>query len=104
MRYRTFIHKDCDREVFGPLFAQFPKNRKVGSNKHEFFSSTLQQLSDLGGYERDSLVKSEMSGQEMYDYIYLRIGTEGYLGAIETTEAQAGLVQDYCNTLAKEPV
>tara|TARA_R110002096_G_scaffold16723_1_gene56983 strand:+ start:83 stop:400 length:318 start_codon:yes stop_codon:yes gene_type:complete len=99
MNYRTFIHKDCDKEVFGPLYSRYPHNRKVGTDKHDFFSSTLQELSGVEGYERDSLIDSEMTPAEMYAYIYTRIGTEGYLGATETTEAQAGLMQDYENSI-----
>ena len=101
---RTFIHKDCDRAVFGPLYSFFPNNIPVGSHAHDFFSSTLERLAPdaPADYERDDLTESEMTPQEMYDYIYLRIGTEGYLGAIETTSAQAGLMQDYETSLNPE--
>ena len=104
MRYRTFVHKDCDKEVFGPLYSRSKHNRKVGTDNHDFFSGTVEQLTGATDYEREQLEDSEMTPDEMYVYIYTRIGTDGYLGAIETTEAQAGELQKYENSIKPEPV
>ena len=100
-RERTFIHKDCDQEVFGVLFSRFPNHRKVGEDGHAFFSSTLATVldDDTFSYDRIDLKQEEMTGQELYELIYYKIGEEGYLGAIETTQAQAGLVQEYSSTI-----
>jgi hypothetical protein len=99
MQCRTFIHKDCDKEVFGALHSRYPNNRKVGTDEHDFFSSTIEQLTGATDYEREQLFDSEMPPAEMYAYIYTRIGTDSYLGAIETTKEQAGAMQDYENSI-----
>lgn len=94
--YRTWLHKDADKEVFGPLLNRHPYHRKVGSNGHSFLSGTLEQVTGLTEYDRDSLCNQpELTGEELYNYVYDRVGTIGYLGAVETTQAQAGLIQTY---------
>lgn len=102
MNYRTFLHKDCDKEVYGSLYSRSKHNRSVGTGGHDFFSGTVEQLTGSTDYEREQLFDSEMTPAEMYAYIYTRIGTDGYLGAIETTKAQAGAMQDYANSIAPE--
>lgn len=100
MEYRVFINKSCDRSVFGPLYSRSKSNRKVGTDEHDFFSGTLEELTGSPDYEREQLLNSEMNGQELFDYIYMRIGTDNYMGAIETTKYQAELIQYYCDTIA----
>jgi len=106
MMRRTFIHKDCDKLVFGPLLSKFPKHRKVGSGEHSFLTGTLEQLTGADDYERECLWLLELTGQELYELIYFVIGTEGYLGAVEVTEAQANLIKVYersINPLSETP-
>lgn len=97
MNYRTYIHKDCDKEVFGLLFESNPHHRKVGTNKHAFITGTLREL--LGDAEADyphiHLALYDWTGQELYEFISTKIGDEDYRGAIETSEDQTNLMLEY---------
>ena len=99
MASRTFLHKDCDKEVFGPLLSRFPNHIWVGTGSHIFTTSTMEELTGSADYPRERLHDTEMTTAELYEYVCTRIGTDGYLGAIETTQAQAGAMQTYKNSL-----
>ena len=43
-QHRTFIHKYCDKEVFGPLFDRNPYHLKVGAGGHAFITDTLREV------------------------------------------------------------
>ena len=104
MQYRTFIHKDCDKEVFGPLFDRNPHHLKVGTGEHAFFTDTLRKVvGDLTlSYANINLFQYEdWTGQELYEYISTEIGDNDYMGALETTEAQANLMIAYVATIAQ---
>ena len=99
MEYRTFLNKNCDREVFGPLLSRHPNNLKVGTGNHEFLTGTLEEVTGSAEYEREVLADSGMSGEELHSYISFRIGEEDYMGAIEVSKDQAKLMQTYCNSI-----
>ena len=101
MQYRTFIHKDCDKEVFGPLFSRHPYYRKVGEGDHAFFTGTLRELVNIS-YEHKDLTGYEWTGQELHDYLNIEIADNSYMGAVEVTKAQADLVCAYANSIAPE--
>ena len=104
IQHRTFIHKDCDKDVFGPLFDRNPYHLKVGTGEHAFFTDTLREVvGDLTlVYANINLFQYEdWTGQELYEYISAEIGEEDYMGAIETTEAQGNLMLAYVATIAQ---
>ena len=103
IQYRTFIHKDCDKEVFGPLFDRNPYHLKVGTGQHTYFTDTLRLVAGDAGleYPHIDLSENEWTGQELYEYISTEIGDNDYTGAIETTEAQANLMLAYVATIAQ---
>lgn len=101
-QHRTFIHKDCDKDVFGPLFNRNPYHLKVGAGEHAFFTDTLRELAgDLTlVYDNINLFQyDDWTGQELYEYISTEIGDSDYRGAIETTEAQGNLMIAYVATI-----
>jgi len=101
-QHRTFIHKDCDKEVFGPLFDRNPYHLKVGTGGHAFFTDTLRELAgDLTlVYDNINLFQyADWTGQELYEYISTEIGENNYMGAVETTEAQGNLMIAYVATI-----
>ena len=98
-QYRTFLNKDCDKEVFGPLFDRNPYHLKVGTGEHAYFTDTLALLTGSTDYLRIDLSENDWTGQELYEYINIEIGDNGYMGAIETTEAQANLMLAYVATI-----
>ena len=100
-QYRTFLNKDCDKEVFGPLFDRNPYHLKVGTGEHAYFTDTLREVVVYLTlvYEHIDLSGNDWTGQELYDYISIEIGDNGYMGAIETTEAQANLMLAYVATI-----
>lgn len=102
MHYRTFLHKDCDKEVFGPLFSRCQHYLKVGTGGHAFITGRLSEL--LGSdaeYERTDLSKhDDWTGQELYEYVSTAIGDNEYMGAIETSEAQSTLMNRYIHSIA----
>ena len=103
-QHRTFIHKDCDKDVFGPLFDRNPYHLKVGTGEHAFFTDTLREVvGDLAlVYSNINLFQYEdWTGQELYEYISAEIGDKDYTGAIETTEEQANLMIAYVATIAQ---
>lgn len=102
MKKRTFIHKDCDRAVFGPLYDRYPHNRKVGGDDHDFFSATLEALTGSTDYDRIDLTGENMNGQELYEFVYVKIGHELYMGAIEMSDLQASMAQTYAYSLEPE--
>ena len=97
IQYRTFLNKDCDKEVFGPLFDRNPYHLKVGTGQHAYFTDTLRLV--VGDpnleYEHIDLTENDWTGQELYEYISAEIGDNDYMGAIETTEQQANLMIAY---------
>ena len=99
MSYRTFLHKDCDKEVFGPLFSKHPYYRRVGEDGHAFFTGTLRELVDTQ-YDYIDLTANEWTGQELYDYLHSEIADGGYMGAVEVTRTQAGMVCIYASSIA----
>jgi hypothetical protein len=104
VQYRTFINKDCDKTVFGPLFDRNPYHLRVGTSGHAFFTDTLREMvGDLTiVYDNISLFQyDEWTGQELYEYISTEIGEKNYMGAIETTEAQSGLMVAYFATISQ---
>ena len=104
MQHRTFINKDCDKDVFGPLFDRNPYHLKVGMGEHAFFTDTLREVvGDLTlVYTNINLSQyDDWTGQELYEYISTEIGDNDYMGAIETTEAQTTLMIAYVATIAQ---
>ena len=102
-QHRTFTHKDCDKEVFGPLFDRNPYHLKVGTGGHAFFTDTLREVvGDLTlVYDNINLFQyGDWTGQELYEYISTEIGDNDYMGAIETSEDQANLMIAYFATIA----
>ena len=97
--YRTFIHKDCDKEVFGPLFSRHPYYRKVGEDGHAFFTGTLRELVNVS-YEHRDLTGFDWTGQELYEFVSTEIGDNEYMGAIETSEDQANLMRIYLDSIS----
>lgn len=100
IQYRTFIHKGCDKDIFGPLFARNPFHLKVGTGKHAYFTDTLEKISGLSDYIRIDLSKDTLTGQELYELVNTEIGDNNYLGAIETTEEQASLMRMYLDSIS----
>ena len=100
-QYRTFIHKDCEKEIFGPLFDRNPYHLKVGTGQHAYFTDTLELVVGISEYPRIDLSENAWTGQELYEYVSTEIGGNGYKGAIETTEAQANLMIAYVATIAQ---
>ncbi len=98
-QYRTFLSKDCNKEVFGPLFDRNPYHLKVGTGEHAYFTDTLALLIGSAYYLRIDLSRNIWSGQELYEFISTEIGDNDYRGAIETTEAQANLMIAYVATI-----
>ena len=85
IQHRTFINKNCDKDVFGPLFDRNPYHLKVGTGEHAFFTDTLREVvGDLTlVYANINLFQYEdWTGQELYEYISAEIGEEDYKGAI----------------------
>ena len=101
LQYRTFINKNCDKDVFGPLFDRNPYHLKVGTGQHAFFTDCLEKITGDSGYPRIDLSENEWTGQELYEYISTEIGDNDYTGAIETTEKQANLMIAYVATIAQ---
>jgi hypothetical protein len=101
IQYRTFIHKDCDKDIFGPLFDRNPYHLKVGTGQHAFFTDYLEKITGNSDYPRIDLSENEWTGQELYEYISTEIGDNDYTGAIETTEEQANLMLAYVATIAQ---
>ena len=103
IHYRTFINKDCDKEVFGALFSRNPYHRKVGTGGHSFFTGLLRDfVSDDVEYDHKHLALYDWTGEELYNFINTEIGDNNYMGAIEVTRTQAGLVCLYANSLITE--
>ena len=100
MNYRTFIHKDCDKEIFGPLFSRHPRHLKVGTGGHAFHTGTLRQLVDIDYEHKNLALYDDWTGQELYEFVSTEIGDNEYMGAIETSEDQANLMQMYVETIA----
>ena len=101
LQYRTFINKNCDKDVFGPLFDRNPYHLKVGTGQHAFFTDCLEKITGDSGYPCIDLSENEWTGQELYEYISTEIGDNDYTGAIETTEKQANLMIAYVATIAQ---
>ena len=101
IQYRTFIHKDCDKDIFGPLFDRNPYHLKVGTGQHAFITDCLEKITGISDYPHIDLSENEWTGQELYEYISTEIGEKDYMGAIETTEAQANLMIAYVATIAQ---
>jgi len=99
VNYRTFLHKDCDKGVFGPLYTRSPYHLKVGTGGHSFHTGTLRQLVDTD-YEHKDLSLYDWTGRELYEFVSTEIGDNSYMGAIETTEDQASLMQEYVETIS----
>lgn len=102
MQHRTFIHKDCDKAVFGPLFDRNPYHLKVGTDGHSFITDTLREVvGDLAlVYDNINLFQyDDWTGQELYDYINTEIGDNDYKGAIEVSESQGNLMIEYYATI-----
>lgn len=102
-QHRTFIHKDCDKDVFGPLFDRNPYHLKVGTGEHAFFTDTLRELAGDFTLDYDNkhlALYDDWTGQELYEYISTEIGENNYMGAIETTEAQGNLMIAYVATIS----
>lgn len=105
IQYRTFIHKDCDKDIFGPLFDHSPRHLKVGTGQHAFFTDTLRKVvGDLTlVYANINLSQyGDWTGQELYEYISTEIGDNDYMSAIETTEDQANLMLEYVGSISPE--
>ena len=102
IQHRTFIHKDCDKEVFGPLFDRNPYHLTVGTGGHAFITDTLREITGDANleYPHIDLTARDMTGQELYEYISAEIGDNDYKGAIETTEDQANLMVAYFATIS----
>jgi len=101
IQHRTFIHKDCDKDIFGLLFDRNPYHLKVGTGQHSFFTDYLEKITGNSEYPHIDLSENEWTGQELYEYISTEIGDNDYMGAIETTEAQANLMIAYVATIAQ---
>ena len=101
IQYRTFINKNCDKDVFGPLFDRNPYHLKVGTGQHSFFTDYLEKITGNSDYPHIDLSENEWTGQELYEYISAEIGEKDYMGAIETTEAQGNLMIAYVATIAQ---
>ena len=101
IQHRTFINKNCDKEVFGPLFDRNPYHLKVGTGEHSFFTDYLEKITGNSDYPHIDLSENEWTGQELYEYISAEIGEKDYMGAIETTEAQGNLMIAYVATIAQ---
>ena len=99
--YRTFIHKDCDKQVFGQLFSRNPYYRRLGEEEHAFFTGINSELVNVS-YEHKDLTGFNWTGQQLYDYRNTEILLNDYRGAIEVTEEQAGLIFDYNRSIMTE--
>ena len=103
IQYRTFIHKDSDKDIFGILFDRSSYHLKVGTGQHSYCTDTLRLVAGDAGleYPHIDLSENEWTGQELYEYISTEIGDNDYTGAIETTEKQANLMIAYVATIAQ---
>ena len=104
IQYRTFINKNCDKDIFGPLFDRNPYHLKVGTGEHAFITDTLREVvGDLTlVYSNINLFQYEdWTGKELYEFVSTEIGDNEYMGAIETTEKQANLMIAYVATIAQ---
>tara|TARA_B100000767_G_scaffold226522_1_gene216200 strand:- start:1138 stop:1470 length:333 start_codon:yes stop_codon:yes gene_type:complete len=105
IQYRTFVNKDCDREVFGPLFDHAHYHITFGDFEAAFFTDTLREVSgDLSMvYDNINLSQyGDWTGEELYNSVLNEISVNNYMGAVEATQAQAGLIFEYYQSITPQ--